>query len=202
MRILLKKENQVFVKNLLNRDIQRGGRWHGRAATVNDTFRLFLKTVQTHLVRRQIAGGIDEPLVMLYAEPPSDHPDEWIVFRDHMQAQRVGSELTGYPEIYRQWVYCQLCHSRDHFVGLCHVQKFPGWKGPKSADVTEKRAPDRDQQRDRNRNAGPRGNAPQANYGRPGAQEQRMPNYAQGNGRANNRGRGRNQAFEYGYEEY
>lgn len=121
MRILLQKDNQKFVMNLINRDIQRGGRWHGRAGSVKEAFGIFIKSVETHLIRRQITGGIDEPLVALYVEPPTDDPEDWIAFRNHVQAQRVGSELTGYPELYKQWVYCQLCHSRDHFVGLCPV---------------------------------------------------------------------------------
>ncbi|TFY58258.1 hypothetical protein EVJ58_g6520 [Rhodofomes roseus] len=121
-RELLNSELMTLTLNLLEGDIERGGKW--RRALLDDAFGAILDSVDVEVHNSRITSHTSEDIAFIHISSPTADWQEWITFRDAVQAHKFGSSAAGHPIPFLGRVFCGFCHSLGHPTGRCPAKLF------------------------------------------------------------------------------
>ncbi|KAH9841159.1 uncharacterized protein C8Q71DRAFT_855004 [Rhodofomes roseus] len=98
-------------------------------------FAHIVRSVRIRSMPRQTAGGAINPLIQLYCESPTAHPQDWHIWRETVRQQPYSTDNGAKAVLITEEFLCKLCHSIDHPLGLCDLPSVPGWLGPSREEV-------------------------------------------------------------------
>ncbi|KAH9833138.1 uncharacterized protein C8Q71DRAFT_725814 [Rhodofomes roseus] len=122
-RALLKEDSELqeITVNILLRDIGKGGR---RRAVQDDAFGAILDSVDVEVHNCRITPHTSEDVAFIHITSPTADWQDWVLFRNAIQAHGFGSLTAGHRVAFKTRVFCGFCHSIGHPIGRCPVKGF------------------------------------------------------------------------------
>ncbi|KAH9829844.1 uncharacterized protein C8Q71DRAFT_862949 [Rhodofomes roseus] len=114
----------------IRRDKDRGAAGIWGDTPVVDAFNLLIDSIHVRVLPRMKGNGDPSPLFVLYCEPPTNHVEDWEIFRDTVRGHSFGVAGGRSPDLVLETHVCSICHSIDHTVGFCDLPDIRGWNGP------------------------------------------------------------------------
>ncbi|OBZ72437.1 hypothetical protein A0H81_07660 [Grifola frondosa] len=109
-----------------------------RAQAVDD----ILASLEVTVLDIKQKGGISTPIANVYINSPTESPESWYRWREHICDIRYTSLYDGTGTAQSN-LLCTGCHGVDHPRGLCPYPSLPGWNGPTYTLADKKNAKSR-----------------------------------------------------------
>ncbi|KAH9837664.1 uncharacterized protein C8Q71DRAFT_722992 [Rhodofomes roseus] len=173
-RAAFKRDPLLHITNdTIEQDKKTGPRSKWGATPTSVALEHIVSSITIRIMPRQTTGGVDNPLIQLYCESATNHPRDWVIWRDAVRNQPYSTENGAKAALILAKFKCLLCHSADHPVGLCDLPSVPGWNGPTAEQCANRKQseshPDNDARgyRGRGGHRGGRGGGRGRGSGRP-----------------------------------
>ncbi|KAH9838224.1 uncharacterized protein C8Q71DRAFT_856189 [Rhodofomes roseus] len=121
-RELLSSELREITLDILARDIGKGGKW--RRAMQDDAFGTILDSVDVEVHNCRITQHTSEDVAFIHITSPTADWQDWLIFRNTIQAHGFGSLAAGHPIPFKNRTFCGFCHLLGHPIGRCPVRGF------------------------------------------------------------------------------
>lgn len=100
-----------------------------RKLSVYNAFAAITATLTVQLLDVKARGNVPTPIFNIYADLPTDDLAVWEEWRQVLLSVDYHDDFLGLGTL-RSFPSCSLCHSDDHFRGLCPFPRVSGWQGP------------------------------------------------------------------------